>query len=460
MKQILTLFLTLIISLTASAQYHDAAVEFAYGNIKTIKDSGQTFSYAEDGHNTKNVEYQSGMKLSATQYAVVRNEKGYIVERYWNDGNPQGSEFKKTYIYNASNQLIREEFYSRNETQGFTRFTMNYFTEYDLNDHGVPAIECFFILDATTNKYYKASESLYVEQKYDEKGNWIYRKQDPLTYKPSGEVLSKRPTKVIERTIEYAEVKTEPIVVEQPKKEDVKPVVVEQPKKEYVKPVVVELPKVEELKPVAVEQPKKEDVKPVVVELPKVEEVKPAVVEQPKKEDANPVVEAAPKPVLVDLGLPSGTKWMSANLGAKTSQDAGAYYSYSSSSDPAKTLGANYHTPTKAEIEELIDKCTWVFTELNADRANDPKNSFARRMHKPCGYTVTGPNGKSIFLPIAGYKSEGQVKGNSRVGIYLVSTVNPDDSSYTYCLSLSSSTFVVGSFCSRNDAHVIRPVSK
>lgn len=434
MKQILTLFLTLIISLTASAQYHDAAVEFAYGNVKTIKDSGQTYSYAEDGHNTKNVEYQSGMKLSATQYAVVRNEKGYIVERYWNDGNPQGSEFKKTYIYNVSSQLIREEFYSRNETQGFTRFTMNYFTEYDLNDHGVPAIERFFILDATTNKYYKASESLYVEQKYDEKGNWIYRKQDPLTYKPSGEVLSKRPTKVIERTIEYAEVKTEPIVVEQPKKED-------------VKPVVVELPKVEEVKPVAVEQPKKEETKPVLVELP-------------KKEEAKPVVEAAPKPVLVDLGLPSGTKWMSANLGAKTSQDAGTYYSYSSSSDPAKTFGANYHTPTKAEIEELIDKCTWVFTELNADGANDPKNSFARRMHKPCGYTVTGPNGKSIFLPIAGYKSEGQVKGNSRVGIYLVSTVNPDDSSYTYCLSLSSSTFVVGNFCSRNDAHVIRPVSK
>ena len=232
MKHITSLLVAFLCTMLSYAQYHDAVVEFAYGNVKTIKDSGQTFVFDENGQNTKNVEYKEGMKLSSTTFAVVRNDKGLIVERYWNDGNPQGSEFKKAYYYNSSNQLVKEEFYSKNETQGFTRFTMNYFTEYDLNDHGMPVIERFFILEASSNKFYKASESLYVEQKYDDKGNWISRKQDPVTFKPSGEVLSKRPTKVIERTIEYKEIKVNPVIAEQPKQEEIKPVAVELPKKE------------------------------------------------------------------------------------------------------------------------------------------------------------------------------------------------------------------------------------
>jgi hypothetical protein len=51
-----------------------------------------------------------------------------------------------------------------------------------------------------------------------------------------------------------------------------------------------------------------------------------------------------------------------------------------------QNLGSNWRMPTKAECEELENNCTWKLT--------------TRKRKK--GYKVTGPNGKSIFLPAAG----------------------------------------------------------
>ena len=48
--------------------------------------------------------------------------------------------------------------------------------------------------------------------------------------------------------------------------------------------------------------------------------------------------------------------------------------------------GGNWRMPTRSEMQELIDKCTWTRT----------------RQNEVNGYKVTGPNGKSIFLPAAG----------------------------------------------------------
>lgn len=49
-------------------------------------------------------------------------------------------------------------------------------------------------------------------------------------------------------------------------------------------------------------------------------------------------------------------------------------------------LGEDWRMPTKAELQELIDKCTWKNYEHGKVR----------------GYIVTGPSGKSIFLHLAG----------------------------------------------------------
>ena len=131
----------------------------------------------------------------------------------------------------------------------------------------------------------------------------------------------------------------------------------------------------------------------------------------------------------VDLGLPSGTKWATCNVGASSPSGNGNYYAwgeintksyflwtnyrfrtsgdiyasvrlnkYNTDSDVGKVdnmkqldisddaaranWGGRWHVPTKVQWEELDDKCTWLWTRS--------------------GYKVTGPNGKSITIPAAG----------------------------------------------------------
>lgn len=126
-------------------------------------------------------------------------------------------------------------------------------------------------------------------------------------------------------------------------------------------------------------------------------------------------------PVAVDLGLPSGTKWCSCNVGASSPEDYGGYYAWGETceksrydwenysyynnvifrciyigSDIAGTkydiahvqMGAPWQMPTKEQMQELFDHCTWQWTQLNGVE----------------GQLVTGPNGGQIFLPANGYR--------------------------------------------------------
>lgn len=77
----------------------------------------------------------------------------------------------------------------------------------------------------------------------------------------------------------------------------------------------------------------------------------------------------------VDLGLPSGTKW-------KTVNEKG-YFRY----DSAVALFEK-ELPCKEQWEELKSKCEWTWVEGESAETT--------------GMRVTGPNGKSIFLPAAG----------------------------------------------------------
>jgi hypothetical protein len=123
----------------------------------------------------------------------------------------------------------------------------------------------------------------------------------------------------------------------------------------------------------------------------------------------------------VDLGLPSGTKWATCNLGASKPSECGDYYAWGETEpkteytwatykwgtednqtkynatdgkttldpeDDAATvkLGSSWRMPTFDEIMELLNHCTWTWT------TQDGKN----------GYEVKGTNGNSIFVPAAG----------------------------------------------------------
>lgn len=86
----------------------------------------------------------------------------------------------------------------------------------------------------------------------------------------------------------------------------------------------------------------------------------------------------------VDLGLPSGIKWAKCNEGADTPEEAGKYISYSAI---GTSWGDNWRIPNDEEMRELVNECEWIWTD-NINRH---------------GYLVIGPNGKSIFIPAAGY---------------------------------------------------------
>jgi hypothetical protein len=112
----------------------------------------------------------------------------------------------------------------------------------------------------------------------------------------------------------------------------------------------------------------------------------------------------------VDLGLSSGLKWATCNIGASCPADYGNYYTFYDAVAIAN-WGDNCRLPTYREFRELIDDCLWTWT-IQDDHT---------------GYQVTGPNGNSIFLPAAGgYDGANHVE----VGLYgyYWSTTQADES--------------------------------
>jgi hypothetical protein len=164
----------------------------------------------------------------------------------------------------------------------------------------------------------------------------------------------------------------------------------------------------------------------------------------------------------VDLGLPSGLKWATCNVGATTPEDYGDYFAWGEvepkeyydwstykygtgynqltkyctqssygkdgftdnktvldPEDDAATVnwGGSWRMPTTAEQDELRNNCTWTWTTQNGVN----------------GYKVVGPNGNSIFLPAAGYMYEGALYVAGSSGYYRSSslaTYNPDYAYY------------------------------
>ena len=170
----------------------------------------------------------------------------------------------------------------------------------------------------------------------------------------------------------------------------------------------------------------------------------------------------------VDLGLPSGLKWATCNVGAETPEDYGDYYAWGetitkseyteensltygesisnisgdSTSDVArKKWGSSWRIPTRSEFEELIDNCEWTWTTQNGKR----------------GYKVIGPNGNSIFLTAAGFRRGSSLSFAGEYGSYWSST--PDATSGARRLYFDWS-YHDTLWCSRYFGQSVRPVSE
>lgn len=184
----------------------------------------------------------------------------------------------------------------------------------------------------------------------------------------------------------------------------------------------------------------------------------------------------------VDLGLPSGTKWATMNIGAVSAYHSGKYFQWGettyANSDENINWNSNYQIggtvykgtdsadcgtendavfadgiiamdatgkwdgsiagnakydaamanwggtwtmPTKVQMDELIKHCTWTYT-----------NSIVEGGHS--GYTVTGKNGNSIFLPLGGYRQYLNLDRGGSCGCYWSSTVSQNMAADAYYL--------------------------
>lgn len=168
----------------------------------------------------------------------------------------------------------------------------------------------------------------------------------------------------------------------------------------------------------------------------------------------------------VDLGL--SVKWATCNVGTTSPEGFGDFYAWGETNpkweytkensetwnisignisgkelyDVAKVkLGKGWRIPTEYEAQELVDRCTWIPTVQNG----------------VSGTKVVGPNGKSIFLPAAGYyygNSHDSVAYNGR---YWTSTPYNNRPNCAYYLYFSNGRHYVNWY-RRFQGHPIRPV--
>lgn len=133
----------------------------------------------------------------------------------------------------------------------------------------------------------------------------------------------------------------------------------------------------------------------------------------------------------VDLGLPSGTKWANMNVGATKPEEPGGYYAFGeieekglytadTYNEPVKTgeeyqhghwplasvqftqydvafmkWGGTWHMPTIDQRLELSQNCTLTWSKRNG----------------VSGCLITSKiNGKSIFIPVSGYRLRNAIK--------------------------------------------------
>ncbi len=144
----------------------------------------------------------------------------------------------------------------------------------------------------------------------------------------------------------------------------------------------------------------------------------------------------------VDLGL--SVKWATCNVGSSSPEDYGDYFAWGCDSTningsyswetykwnvngiiikydtidnktildkeddaASKQMKGKWRMPTKAEIEELINKCKWEWVTKTGVN----------------GYKVIGNNGNSIFLPAAGYRRNENLYNAGSKGYYWSSTI-------------------------------------
>lgn len=191
---------------------------------------------------------------------------------------------------------------------------------------------------------------------------------------------------------------------------------------------------------------------------------------------------------LIDLGLPSGTKWASRDIGAEGEGKPGLFFAFGElegydyvthtqrnffwntyrwndggetgdginkyyagdgkteldpEDDAAVMLwGGNWRMPTAAEVQELIDGCTSELTTIDGETVR---------------LFTSKTNGETVLFPVSGDIAKDEVKARNERGYYWSKTLNEEDVSQGMVLFLGPNA--VACFpAARFGGRPIRPV--
>ena len=185
-------------------------------------------------------------------------------------------------------------------------------------------------------------------------------------------------------------------------------------------------------------------------------------------------------PHLIDLGLPSGTKWACCNVADDPTMQSPTYYggyyawgetetksyydnstyqyykndSYQSIGDDIAGTqydvahvkwGGSWVMPTNYQQKELLDNCTYEWTIVNGVNG---------------GKYTSMSNGGSIFLPAAGYRNNSDLYNAGSIGNYWSSTQYWSYTSYAYYLYFFSGGTYASNGYLRYNGLSVRPVSR
>lgn len=181
-------------------------------------------------------------------------------------------------------------------------------------------------------------------------------------------------------------------------------------------------------------------------------------------------------PHLIDLGLPSGTKWACCNVGTTIPEGRGGYFAWGESEgkmvydwstythcdgdrhschdlgvnisgtqyDAANLLwGAPWRMPSDVQAEELLTNCSSEWTEI--DGIN--------------GRKFTGPSGGCIFLPAAGGCYSPFLFERNKGGYYWLGMQNPFENNSACFFYFNNENAYWDDDCYRFYGYSIRPVA-
>lgn len=145
----------------------------------------------------------------------------------------------------------------------------------------------------------------------------------------------------------------------------------------------------------------------------------------------------------VDLGLPSGTLWATANVGADEPTDCGQYFDWNDDIAYAH-MGGGWHMPTPEQFKELVDNTIGIFFNY---RGVNGRIFISKK-----------DTSKYIFIPAAGVSLDGKVRELDRVWIWTKKNDGHENVPGYFFFDYEYTGFGEPIECERNYKHIVRGV--